>query len=251
MDTAVEIRGLKVRYGSVTALDGVGMSVLAGDVVALVGPNGAGKTSLLRAVCGLVVPASGTIVLGGEGPASRWKLAARTAYVPTEPRFPRRLSIASWLALRASLLEMEGRLHRDLRREVERFIGPLKGRRVEELSRGQRLQLALVTELSGEPPLIAADEPWSGLDPVAREMVLARLVDEARRGAAVLISSHDLQGLAEIAARFAFLHRGTIRARCERDGVQERALHEGTTADRVLLEMYKEITRGGEEGPCV
>jgi len=137
-----------------------------------------------------------------------------------------------------------------LGREVERFIGPLKGRRVDGLSRGQRLQLALATELSGEPVLIAADEPWSGLDPVAREMVLARLVGEAERGAAVLISSHDLQGLAEIAAWFLFLHRGTIRARCDRDWVRERASYEGTTADRVLLEKYKEITREGEEASC-
>lgn len=239
----IVISNLWIRYGGVAALGGISLTLRQGEIIALIGPNGSGKTSLLRAVSGLLLPQAGSIGPEAGKTIPRWNLASRVAYLPTEPGFPPRMKVRTFLKLKADLLRVNSQIRDRMLGEAEVLLGGAVDRRVEALSRGQRMQLALLVGLVGSPEWIAADEPWSGLDPLAREAVLTRLADAAGTGAGVLLSSHDLQGLSDLAHRFLFLVQGTFKCLTSRAELLERAAAADVSASDLLLMMYREVVR--------
>lgn len=198
--------GLAFHYRRGFHLGPVTLEVPVGEVVALIGPNGAGKTTLLRLLAGLLHPRQGKVLLSGL-PATRRRLQQVVAFAPTDPAFPARVTVGELLRFRAHHL---GVPWEPAAQALEETLGRPLTVYPHRLSRGQRLQVVLALTLLGSPAAILADEPWAGLDPLAQDAVLERLARE-RQQAAVLVSSHDLGHLAQVAQRFAFLHEGQLR----------------------------------------
>jgi iron complex transport system ATP-binding protein len=214
MTARLELTDVAVRRGGQTVLEGVSLGVQSGEVVGVIGPNGAGKTTLLRAALGLQPLAAGTARLGGGDPArlSPAELSRRAAYLPQDRRVAWNLSAlrtASLGALNLPQAEAEP-LAMDALAKVG--LGHLAGRGVLDMSGGERARVLLARLLAGRSPLLLADEPTAGLDPDAQLLALELLRAEAARGAAVVMTLHDLSLAARACDRLVVLHQGRIAA---------------------------------------
>ena len=200
------------RLGGRTVLDGVDLSVAAGELVAVVGPNGAGKSSAIRALAGLLPLSAGHALLGGDDVASLTpgERAARVAYLPQERRIAWNLPAIEVAALGAPFLTDALERARAALDEVE--AGHLADRGVAEMSGGERARVLLARALATGARALLADEPTTGLDPEAQLMVLERLKARAGAGQGVLVSLHDLALAARFADRIVVLDAGRVVA---------------------------------------
>lgn len=237
----LSLEKVQARLGKAVVLDGVDLSVAAGEVVALCGPNGAGKSSVIRAAVGLLETTGGQVRLGGTQIAdlSHRQRAERAAYLPQERRIAWNLPAVEVAALGAPFLPGAEALTRAVAALDEVGAGHLADRGVAEMSGGERARVLLARALVVDAPLLLADEPIAGLDPDAQRLVLERLRARADDGAGVLVSLHDLTLAATMADRVVVLDLGRVVA----DAVPIRAL-----SPAVLRQVFG-LDGGWIEGP--
>ena len=184
---AVRIAGLRVVRGTNTVLDGLDLTIPAGQVVGLLGPSGSGKTTLMRAVVGAQIVAGGDIQVL-DRPAGSPDLRARVGYVTQSPSVYKDLTVAENLRYAAAILHVDGAAVARALSQVD--LTGFEGRMAGTLSGGELSRVSLSIALLGSPDLLVLDEPTVGLDPVLRRdlwALFARLRDE---GASLLVSSH-------------------------------------------------------------
>lgn len=207
----IQVEHVARAFGEVHAVRDVSLVASPGEVTALIGPNGSGKTTLLLMLASLLRPDSGTISIGGHNPVS--DPAAVRATLGWMPDV-----LGSWssLTVRATL-EMTGRLYRmdhpaaQLRADeliTTVGLGELADSPTRVLSRGQKQKLSLARALVNNPSVLLLDEPASGLDPVARVELRQLVRRVAAEGKTVLVSSHVLAELDEMADAAVYLERG-------------------------------------------
>ena len=237
----LSLEKVQARLDKVVVLDGVDLSVAAGEVVALCGPNGAGKSSVIRAAVGLLDTTGGQVRLGGTQIAdlSHRQRAERAAYLPQERRIAWNLPAVEVAALGAPFPSGAEALTRALAALDEVGAGHLADRGVAEMSGGERARVLLARALVVDAPLLLADEPIAGLDPDAQRLVLERLRARADDGAGVLVSLHDLTLAATTADRVVVLDQGRVVA----DAAPIQAL-----SPAVLREVFG-LDGGWIEGP--
>lgn len=242
----LKIEGLYLSRGKRTVVHDVSLSVMPGELVALVGPNGAGKTSLMQAMCGLIKPKSGRIAIDGKafttlGPRDR---ARAMAYLPQDGTVAWNLPAIEVVALGAVFLELDGARARAMAALEEVEAGALADRGVAELSGGERARVLLARVLASDAGLLLADEPVAGLDPEGQLLVLERLKARAGAGQTVVASLHDLSLAARFADRVIVMDRGEVRA----DGAPAGALDAA-----ILAEVFGLAGRwlDGVEGPVL
>ncbi|MFF3977155.1 heme ABC transporter ATP-binding protein [Streptomyces sp. NPDC055808] len=217
-EVALAADELRVSLGGRPVLDGVGLRVRTGEVVALVGPNGAGKSTLLAALAGDVAAASGTVRIDGRTPAE-WpapELALRRAVLPQQAAlsfpFPVeevvRMGRAPWAG---TVREDEDEaVVADAMAATE--VAGFAGRPFGSLSGGERARVALARVLAQRAPVLLLDEPTAALDLRHQELVLRICRERARAGDAVVVVLHDLALAAAYADRVAVLHEGRLAA---------------------------------------
>ncbi len=207
----IEVRDLRRSFGDVRALDGVDLTARPGRVTALVGPNGSGKTTLLLVLAGLLVPDGGQVRVAGSDPVTDGPRArARTGWMPD--------AFGTWdsLTAREVLVTFAAayRLPRDVAEQRARtlldtvHLTEYADRPASVLSRGQKQRLGLARALVHSPDVLLLDEPASGLDPRSRVDLRVLLRELAAGGTTVLVSSHVLSELDEMADDAVFLSRG-------------------------------------------
>jgi ABC-2 type transport system ATP-binding protein len=209
----IEAAGLHKVYGDLAAVQDLSFKVLPGEVVGLVGPNGAGKTTTLHCLAGITVPTRGRIQVAGHDLASDPVAAkAALAFVPDEPHLFEYLTVEEHLRFVARLYRVAdvGPRIPAVLREMELEDRP--GALPEELSRGMKQKLAIACALIHNPKALLLDEPLTGLDPVGIRRMKATIVEHARGGAAVILSSHLLHLVEEICTRVLILRRGRVLA---------------------------------------
>ena len=211
----LSIRHLSKRFGTLRAVDGVSLEVPAGRVHALLGPNGAGKTTTMRVIVGLLQPDAGAVEVDGHD-VVRAGLAARRvlAYVPDEPWLYERLTAGEFLAFTARVYDLDQRVERErTTAAVERFhLGDLLDRPAEALSHGQRQRVVLAAAMLHAPRLLIVDEPLVGLDPKHIRIALDWFREVAREGGAVLMSTHTLATVHEVADTVSVFDHGRMVA---------------------------------------
>jgi heme exporter protein A len=231
----IEVRRLVKRFGLKTVLRGLDFEAEPGEFVALLGPNGAGKTTFLRILASLSRQTMGEVRIAG------YKLPAQAGSVR------RRLGVVSHLPLLYGDLTAEenlrfyGRMYGvpDLRQrinEVLELVG-LAGRRrdlVRTFSRGMQQRLAIGRAVLHDPEVMLFDEPHTGLDQDACNMLDNVLREVAARGRTVVMTSHDLARAADLASRFDVLSRGVIHASTRRDEIEPNH----------LLAFYRDAIQG-------
>lgn len=208
MTDVIQIQGLEKSYGSVTALDGMDLSVTQGEVHGLLGPNGAGKTTTLRILLGLLRSDGGTVRLLDSDPwADAVELHRRLAYVPGDVELWPNLSGGEAIDV---LARLRGGVNQARRAELlERFdLDPTKKGRT--YSKGNRQKVALVAALASDVELLLLDEPTAGLDPLM-ERVFQDFIDQAKSaGRTVLLSSHILAQVERLCDRVSIIRQGKV-----------------------------------------
>lgn len=210
----LKIEGLSLSRGKRAVVRDVSLSMMPGELVALVGPNGAGKTSLIQAVCGLLKPDAGRVWLEGAelvtlGPRDR---ARALAYLPQDGTVAWNLPALEVVALGAGFLQTDGARPRAMAALEEVEASALADRGVAELSGGERARVLLARVLASDAGLILADEPVAGLDPEGQLLALERLKARAGAGQTVVASLHDLSLAARFADRVIVMDQGEVRA---------------------------------------
>lgn len=208
----LSFEGVSKWYGQVSALSEVSFAVGPG-VTGLVGQNGAGKSSLLKLACGVLRPSLGEVRVGESSPRSA-ATRRRIGYCPDLERLYETLSgraFVTWMLRLSGIPRAEAR--RRAESILEQFgLADSMHRRIRGYSKGMRQRVKLAQALVHEPDLVLLDEPLSGLDPVARHEIGELIVGLGRRGAAVLVSSHVLHELENVAERFVLVHQGRLIA---------------------------------------
>ncbi|MEV0279036.1 ATP-binding cassette domain-containing protein [Streptomyces sp. NPDC050610] len=207
------VTGLAVRRGRVEALSGVGLTVRAGEAIALMGRNGAGKSTLLRTLVGMHEPANGTARVGGLVPhrTGPRDLLRHVGLVPQEPRD---LLYADTVRAECEAADHDaGAAPGACRALVGELLPDVPdSTHPRDLSEGQRLALALAIVLTARPPLILLDEPTRGLDYAAKARLVEILRALAADGHAIVLATHDVELAAELAHRVVILADGEIVA---------------------------------------
>jgi ABC-2 type transport system ATP-binding protein len=208
----IEVKGLKKRFGSFDALNGLDLTVPTGAVYGLVGPNGAGKTTAIKHITGIYRPDAGQVLLDSQPVYENPEAKKRIAYIPDEIYYFAQAGIRDMAAFYRGL-------YPSFNRERYRKLGeafdlddkaPLK-----RFSRGMQKQAAFRLAMSLMPEVLILDEPVDGLDPVMRRQIWSLLLsDVAERGMTVLVSSHNLRELEDVCDHVGIIHAG--RALVER-----------------------------------
>jgi iron complex transport system ATP-binding protein len=249
MSPALSFHNARLRFGKARwALDGVDASIEAGSVTGILGPNGAGKTTLLKVAAGLLSLESGHCRLHGRD-ITEWKretLARHVAYLPQGGQAAWPVTSRDVVALgRVPHGAALGRLSPEDSAAIERALQRadavgLASRRIDEISAGERMRVLLARALATEADILLADEPAAALDPAHQLQLMELLREEASRGAAVLVTLHELALAARWCDRILVLDQGHLAA----DGPPATAL-----ADDVLARVFSvEAVRLTREG---
>jgi energy-coupling factor transport system ATP-binding protein len=205
----VEISNISHSYGPKEALKEISLTLSSGEITALMGRNGAGKSSLIKVITGLIVPTYGSASIGGRslGEIQSEERALLIGYIPQDP--------GDILYLQSVEEECQ-RTDRDKNLAIGTTLDYLhkllptvsKESHPRDLSEGERLTLVLAIVLVAAPQVIILDEPTRGLDYEAKEKLSHLLKDASRRGASILVATHDVELVAELADRTIFIAEG-------------------------------------------
>ena len=238
---AVEASGLVRRFGSVTALDGLGFLARRGELLGLVGPDGAGKTTTIRILAGLIAPDGGRARVLGEDPL-KGAVRERLGLMPQQYSLYRDLTVSENLRFFARLYVLPRGVYRE---RADRLLAitrlaPFVDRRADALSGGMYKKLALACALLHEPEVLLLDEPTNGVDPVSRRDLWELLHEFVEGGMTVLLSTPYMDE-AERCSRVALVHRGKVLLEGEPRALLsgfEDEVHEVRGGDREELDAF-------------
>ena len=207
---AITAAALTKYYGKARGIDGLNLEVEAGDFFGFIGPNGAGKSTTIRTLLGLISPTSGKAQVFGMdiGKNSR-KILERVGYLPSGTSFYRGMRVSEILKLSADLRRKDcGAAAAELCERLQ--LDP--GRKVEDLSFGNRKKVGIVCALQHDPELLVLDEPTGGLDPLMQHEFFSILQEKNSKGTTVFLSSHVLSEIQRHCSRAAVIREGKIIA---------------------------------------
>ena len=221
MTPTISVTGLSRRYRGHTALDNVSLTIEPDTVTGLLGRNGAGKTTLLRILTGLEFPTAGEVKVFGAAPAENDAVLRRMVFVREDQAYPdfrvgHAIRVASWFYPNWSA-ELAGQL-------IAEFELPL-GRRIKRLSRGMRSAVGIVIGLAARADLTVFDEPYAGLDAVARQLFYDRLLaDYAEHPRTIVLSTHLIDEVADLLEHIVMLDHGRVALDAPADEIRGTAM---------------------------
>ena len=228
----LEYKEVTKRYGGLTALDGVSLTVEPGRIVGLLGPNGSGKTTLLKLDCGLLTPTSGEILVCGQAPGSPAS-HAQVSYLPE------RMAVPDWMTAK-QLVHFYQDFYGDFRQDVAwQMLSDLNidpALRVREMSKGTREKVQLILVMSRAAMLYLLDEPIGGVDPATRDYILSTIIANYNPEAAVVISTHLIADVEKLLDQVIFLKNGQLVLQSEVDQLRE---EKGMSVDALFREVFK------------
>lgn len=222
MTPIVDVQHVSKSFGATRAVDDVSLDIQGGEIFGLLGPNGAGKTTMIRMILDLFKPDQGTIAVFGKPITEHDK--ARIGYLPEERGLYKNVSVIDCLSYLASL---KGLSRADARRRAMEYLdrvdlGDVAKKKVKELSKGMQQKVQLGVALLHDPALIIVDEPFYGLDPVNTRLVKEMLRASRDRGAAIVMSSHQMDRVEELCDRICMFNHGSIVLYGNIDEVRQR-----------------------------
>jgi Cu-processing system ATP-binding protein len=203
----IRIEKLTKKFRKLTALNGVSVSFANGEVTALIGPNGSGKTTLIKSILGIVKPDSGKVYIGGIDIKNNVNYKANIGYMPQIGRYPDNMQVRHLIDMIKDIRKAS-RLDHDLYDAYH--IEAVATKTMQSLSGGTRQKVNATLAFLFDPEVLILDEPTAGLDPVASEILKAKIVSEAAKGKLILITSHILSDLEEFASNIVYLQDGNI-----------------------------------------
>lgn len=215
--TMIAVESLSKRFGRLQVLDSLDLSIREGEVTAILGPNGAGKTTLIKSILGLVKPDSGSITVGDERINGSPEYRQNIGYMPQIARYPENLTAREIIRmirdLRDNPEDVDDSLIDTLRLEPE-LDKPFR-----TLSGGNKQKVSAVLAFLFRPPILIMDEPSAGLDPVSSSVLKDRILAEREHGRTVILTSHIMSEVHELADRVVYLLDGRIHFEASVDGL--------------------------------
>jgi len=211
----VELRNLTKEYGSFRALNDLTLTLNAGQILGLIGPNGAGKTTAIKILVGLIRPTSGTATIAGvDCVRDSARIKRLVGYMPDKFGSYDNMRVREYLDFFGAAFGIAPGPRSKRINEVMDTTGTeyMKDRFVESLSHGMQQRVGLARTLLHDPKVLILDEPVNGLDPQARIEMRDLLIQLARQGKTLMVTSHILPELTRICDRVAIMTHGTLRA---------------------------------------
>jgi ABC-2 type transport system ATP-binding protein len=212
MEPVIETRGLTRRFGALTAVDHLDLSVARGEIFGLVGPDGAGKTTTLRMLCGLMDPSEGSARVAGHDVVRETQAVKdQIGYMAQRFGLYGDLTVEENMAFYADLFGITGADRQELSARLLRMtrMDPFRNRQARQLSGGMKQKLALMCTLLHRPQVLLLDEPTNGVDPVSRRDFWAILYQLLKDGITIFMTTAYLDE-AERANRVGLMHRGKL-----------------------------------------
>ncbi len=239
----IQIENLVKRYGRFTAVDGVSLGVPAGEIHGFLGPNGAGKTTTIRMIAGLLKPTAGRVLVAGHDMAREPEQAkGALGFIPDRPYIYEKLTADEFLRFHAGLYGHDGD---GVAKRVAELLDLFELRRweaelVESFSHGMKQRLVMCAAFLHRPRAVLVDEPMVGLDPRGARLIKDVFREMARKGVAILMSTHTLEVAAEMCDRISINLGGKIIARGTVDELRQSA----GSQDEHLTQVFLKLTGG-------
>lgn len=204
----IEVKNLTKNYGKARGIINVSFNVKEGEIFGFIGPNGAGKSTTIRTMLSLIYPTSGSVTIFGKdcvkfGP----EIKKDIGYLPSEVFYYDRMRVIDLLKYSASFYQ------KDCTKRINELAGIMDldlKKKIDDLSYGNKKKVGIVQGLIHEPKLIILDEPTSGLDPLMQQKFFDLLMEENKKGATILLSSHVLSEVQRLCNRVAIIKEGRI-----------------------------------------
>lgn len=227
----VEVAGLTKRFGPVTALDGLDMALRPGQVVGLLGENGCGKTTLLKILAGVLSGYEGDVRIGGHNPGPESK--ALVSFLPDTSFLPDAARVSYCLDLYRDFF---ADFQVEKARELIGFFGLSESSRLKEMSKGMREKVQISLAMSRDARVFLLDEPISGVDPAARQLILDGILRTLSEDSLLLISTHLVHDLEPILDGVVMMRHGRVLLQGDADDL--RGEH-SASLDQIFREMYR------------
>jgi len=203
----IEVKNLTKKFGRFTALDDLNLTFADGKSIALTGPNGCGKTTLIKCILGLNVIETGDILVDGKSVKDDYLYRREIGYMPQIGRYPENMTIAQTVKMikdtrKTSETHPDNELLESF--ELEKIFNKKMG----NLSGGTTQKVSAVLAFMFDPQIIILDEPTAGLDPLASEILKNKIIREKDKGKLIIITSHLLSELDDIASEIVFINEG-------------------------------------------
>jgi Cu-processing system ATP-binding protein len=207
-EAVISVKNLCMNYGRTAVLRDISLDIRPGAIHALLGPNGSGKSTLIKCILGLVIPKSGEITVQGTPAGRTWQYRSRIGYMPQIANFPENMKVKE-------LIKMMKDLRGQASPKEEELIAMLKleeslPKSLKSLSGGTRQKVNALLALMFDAPILIFDEATVGLDPVTRLHFKQYLLKEKEEGKTILLVSHFIQEVEELADEIIFMLEGKI-----------------------------------------
>lgn len=227
----IEINGLTKRFGDLTALDAVSVSLEKGQIVGLLGPNGSGKTTLIKIMNGLLTPTEGSISIDGLAPGVETKKTV--AYLPDRNALPDYMTTDQLIGMYEDFFEDFDRSRAE---EMVDDLGIDRKQSMKKMSKGTKEKLQLCLVMARKAGVYLLDEPIGGVDPATRDYILKTIISNYNEDAVVIISTHLISDIESVLDDVIFLKEGRVVLHRAADEIRE---EKGESIDGLFREVFK------------
>lgn len=231
----IRIHHLQKKFGKNQVLRDISLELSQpGRISAILGPNGSGKTTLIKSILGMVIPDSGEVLVDGSSIKKKWAYRSQIDYLPQIARFPENLRVSELIRMIKDI--HGGEAHEEVL--IRRFgLAPFLDKRLRHLSGGTKQKVNLTLALMYDSPILILDEPTSGLDPVALIQLKEIIREERSRGKLILITTHIMSFVEEMADEIIFLLDGRIHFRGSKNELKHRYAED--TIEKAIAELLR------------
>ncbi len=204
----IEIQNITKHFGKLKVLDNLSLQLNSGECIALIGPNGCGKTTLIKSILGMVLPEGGEILFEGASIRNSDEYRRHIGYMPQIGRYPDNMTIGQVTGMIKAIRNEKETADDEL---YEQFaIGRMLDKRMRTLSGGTTQKVSAMLAFMFKPRVLILDEPTAGLDPVAAEVLKAKIISAKKQGCLILITSHLLSELEGMVSQVIFMQEGRV-----------------------------------------
>ncbi|WP_299701455.1 ABC transporter ATP-binding protein [uncultured Pontibacter sp.] len=205
----ITIENLSKTYGKLTVLKDLTVRFGGGRVVSVIGPNGSGKTTMSKCILGMVLPDSGDIKMDGESVLKKYAYRSQIGYMPQIGKYPENMKIRQ-------VIDMIRDIRKDAKTIDEELIGlyglkDIYDKRMGSLSGGTKQKVSAALAFMFDPQVLILDEPTAGLDPISAEILKCKILKEKKKGKLILITSHIMSEVEEVADEVMCLVDGALK----------------------------------------
>lgn len=209
MENIIQVKQLKKSFGKLEVLKQIDCDFNRGGIVGVLGPNAAGKTTLIKSILGMVIPDGGEILFEGKSVANSYEYKKNIGYMPQIGRYPDNMKIGDLFKMMKDLRNVHDNLDEDLIKAYG--LVAMTNKAMHTLSGGTRQKVSAALAFLFNPPVLILDEPTAGLDPLSAELLKDKILQEKAKGKLILITSHILNEVDELADKVMYLLDGNIK----------------------------------------